>query len=72
MALAMVTSSAHSRSEPTGTPMAMRVTGISKGEFNIFTMDFEPGRYALLCFVPDAGDGMPHFMHGMVQEFTVG
>ncbi|MGD8361247.1 MAG: hypothetical protein PVJ04_07425 [Gemmatimonadota bacterium] len=48
------------------------VTGISKGEFNIFTMDFEPGRYALLCFVPDAGDGMPHFMHGMVQEFTVG
>jgi hypothetical protein len=35
-------------------------------------MDFEPGRYALLCFVPDAGDGMPHFMHGMVQEFTVG
>jgi hypothetical protein len=48
------------------------VTGISKGEFNIVTLDFEPGRYALVCFFPDAGDGMPHFMHGMVQEFTVG
>ncbi len=48
------------------------VTGISKGEVNVFEMDFAPGRYALLCFVPDAGDGMPHFMHGMMQEFDVG
>jgi len=48
------------------------VTGLSQGEFNIVTLDFEPGRYALVCFVPDAADGMPHFMHGMVQEFTVG
>ena len=48
------------------------VTGIAQGEINIITLDFEPGRYALLCFVPDAGDGMPHFMHGMVQEFSVG
>ncbi|MGD2121958.1 MAG: hypothetical protein PVJ76_09440 [Gemmatimonadota bacterium] len=48
------------------------VTGLAQGEVNIVTLDFEPGRYALVCFVPDAGDGMPHFMHGMVQEFTVG
>ena len=48
------------------------VTGIAQGEFNIVSLDFQPGRYALLCFVPDAGDGMPHFMHGMVQEFSVG
>jgi hypothetical protein len=48
------------------------VTGISQGEINIVTLDFQPGRYALVCFVPDAGDGMPHFMHGMVQEFSVG
>jgi len=48
------------------------VTGLAQGEFNITTVDFEPGRYALVCFVPDAGDGMPHFMHGMVQEFSVG
>jgi hypothetical protein len=48
------------------------VTGMAQGGFNILTLDFQPGRYALLCFVPDAGDGMPHFMHGMVQEFDVG
>ena len=48
------------------------VTGLAKGEVNIVTLDFTPGRYALVCFVPDAGDGMPHFMHGMVQEFSVG
>jgi hypothetical protein len=48
------------------------VTGLAQGEINIVTLDFEPGRYALVCFVPDAGDGMPHFMHGMVQEFSVG
>lgn len=47
------------------------VTGLAQGEVNIVELDFKPGRYALLCFVPDAGDGMPHFMHGMVQEFTV-
>jgi hypothetical protein len=48
------------------------VTGLSQGEFNIVTLDFEPGRYALVCFVPDAGDGLPHVAHGMVQEFSVG
>jgi hypothetical protein len=48
------------------------VTGMAQGGFNILTLDFQPGRYALLCFVPDAEDGLPHFMHGMVQEFDVG
>jgi hypothetical protein len=48
------------------------VTGLAQGAFNITTVDFKAGRYALVCFVPDAGDGMPHFMHGMVQEFSVG
>jgi hypothetical protein len=36
-----------------------------------FTADFVPGKYALICFLPDAKDGKPHFMHGMVQEVTV-
>jgi hypothetical protein len=31
----------------------------------------EPGRYALICFLPDRGDGKAHFEHGMVQEFDV-
>lgn len=32
---------------------------------------FTPGRYAILCFVPDRQDGKPHVMHGMVKEFTI-
>jgi hypothetical protein len=34
-------------------------------------LDLEPGRYALICFVPDA-EGMPHVAHGMLQPFEVG
>jgi hypothetical protein len=30
-----------------------------------------PGNYVLICFEPDAKDGMPHFVHGMLQAFTV-
>ncbi|MGI8548965.1 MAG: hypothetical protein ACR2M1_16865 [Gemmatimonadaceae bacterium] len=36
-----------------------------------FTATLAPGDYAFLCFVPDAGDGKPHFMHGMVLAFTI-
>ena len=37
----------------------------------------EPGRYAIVCFIPtgsvgeNEGDGPPHFTQGMVHEFTV-
>jgi hypothetical protein len=30
-----------------------------------------PGRYLLLCFVPDAATGMPHFAMGMYAPFEV-
>ncbi len=36
-----------------------------------FTATLVPGNYALLCFVPDATDGKPHFMHGMVLPFSI-
>jgi plastocyanin len=35
------------------------------------TYDFAPGEYGLVCFVPDAKDGKPHFLHGMIQQATV-
>ena len=44
---------------------------IEKGERVHFTGEFEPGRYGLICFVPDAETGRPHFLHGMTTEFTV-
>ena len=47
------------------------ITGIEKGERVHFTGEFEPGRYGLICFVPDAVTGRPHFLHGMTTEFTV-
>jgi hypothetical protein len=47
---------------------------MTNGESAYKTMNLEPGEYIAICFMPDhaeGGDGMPHFMHGMVQNFTV-
>ena len=33
--------------------------------------DITPGNYVLICFVADAKDGKPHFVHGMLKELTV-
>ena len=43
------------------------VTGIRQR----ITVDFTPGNYVMICFVPDAADGKPHMMKGMVRTFTV-
>ena len=56
---------------PPGKPLG-GATFMAKDVVNYFTVDLEPGTYALLCFVPDAKDGKPHVAHGMVREFTVG
>lgn len=32
---------------------------------------FEPGRYLMICFIPDATDQQPHAAHGMFKEFTI-
>ena len=47
------------------------VSPMAPGETNDLALDLAPGRYALLCFLPDAGDGKPHVAHGMVREITV-
>jgi uncharacterized cupredoxin-like copper-binding protein len=57
-----------------GPPPAMPVGGttpMAQGEENIITLDFTPGEYALICFVPDAKDGKPHVAHGMTTEITI-
>lgn len=46
-------------------------TGIAQGGTNQVVIDFEPGEYGMLCFVPDAKDGASHIAHGMVKQFTV-
>ncbi|HEU4456175.1 MAG TPA: hypothetical protein VFR81_24115 [Longimicrobium sp.] len=59
---------------PQGPPPAELVggvTAIAPGVTNTFDVELAAGQYALLCFVPDAGDGKPHLHHGMAQPFTV-
>lgn len=47
------------------------IVGLVKGGEAYFTADFKPGNYVMICFVGDKKDHKPHFMHGMVKEFTV-
>lgn len=57
-----------------GPPPAKPIGGIAAlepGMSQLFTANFTPGNYGLICFVPDAKDGKPHFMHGMTQQITV-
>jgi uncharacterized cupredoxin-like copper-binding protein len=55
---------------PPGKPLG-GIAGIESGMSQYFSADFVPGSYALICFVPDAKDGKPHFAHGMVQQIEV-
>jgi hypothetical protein len=45
--------------------------GLAKGRHMFVTVDFEPGRYVMLCYIPDAKDGKPHSDHGMIKEIEV-
>jgi hypothetical protein len=47
------------------------VAPISRGQSNDLAVHLTPGRYAMICFLPDAKDGRPHFVHGMTHEITV-
>lgn len=44
---------------------------IEGGEDQLVTLDLEPGRYALLCFISDRQGGPPHALKGMVTEVEV-
>jgi hypothetical protein len=52
--------------EPAGGAMAL-----GPGVVNFVTAELTAGRYALICFVPDAADGRSHVAHGMVREIRV-
>lgn len=69
-AMQLVEWTAKMEGPPPGAPMGGTV-GLSQGRTNYVHADFEPGEYALLCFLPDAKDGKPHFMHGMIKQITV-
>jgi uncharacterized cupredoxin-like copper-binding protein len=59
--------------DPQGPPPGSALGGIAGMRYGVvqsFTHDFAPGEYGLICFLPGP-DGKPHFMHGMMQQFTV-
>lgn len=47
------------------------IPALQPGTANYQEVEFTAGNYALVCFVPDAKDGQPHALHGMVKEFAV-
>ncbi len=47
------------------------VAGIDTGKSATFTVTLKAGNYLVICFWPDAKDGKPHFVHGMIKQITV-
>ncbi len=57
-----------------GPPPAIPVGGVAglvAGKPNYMEVDLKPGDYAAVCFLEDARDGKPHFVHGMTQAIKV-
>jgi hypothetical protein len=57
-----------------GPPPAMPlggVAGVAPGQASFYTVDLKPGDYAIVCFLEDAKDHKPHFVHGMIQQVKV-
>ncbi|PYP20872.1 MAG: hypothetical protein DMD54_00125 [Gemmatimonadetes bacterium] len=57
-----------------GPPVSAPVGGFAgpdKGKVGWVTVTLTPGTYLLTCYVPDAKDGAPHLLHGMVQQVTI-
>jgi hypothetical protein len=44
---------------------------IEGGESQLVTLDLEPSRYVLYCFISDRDGGPPHALRGMVDEVEV-
>ena len=55
---------------PPGEPLS-GVAGLGVGQSASFPLTLTPGEYGLICFIPDAKDGKPHYVHGMVHQFKV-
>jgi hypothetical protein len=55
---------------PPGVPSG-GITGIAPGGTNVMNVDLVPGQYALLCFVHDPGEPLPHASRGMIAGVRV-
>jgi hypothetical protein len=50
---------------------AVEAAVLDGGNEQLAEVDLEPGRYALLCFIPDRAGGPPHVAKGMISEATI-
>lgn len=62
--------------EPQGPPPFRSIGGMqalvpSPTGSQALRLDLDPGRYVLLCLIPDAADGVPHFQKGMIEEVEI-
>ena len=63
--------------EPAGPPPftssgGFQALSVGAGSGSVDLSQLDPGRYAFVCFIPDAlGDGAPHFTKGMIAAFEV-
>ncbi len=58
------------RGAPPARPLGGAAT-LAPGASQVIAVTLTAGNYGLVCFVPDAKDGKPHAMHGMVKDLTV-
>lgn len=60
------------KGEPPLSEKGTQATAVLEGgEAQIVTLDLEPGRYALYCFITDREGGPPHVFKGMIDEVEV-
>jgi hypothetical protein len=52
-------------------PAAGGITPVAPGGTAVAELALPPGDYVFVCFVPDAGDGLPHFVHQMIKQVTI-
>lgn len=55
-------------------PLATELTGVASmaaGVWNYFTVEFTPGKYLLICNLPEPRTGQRHYALGQVLEFIV-
>ena len=55
---------------PPATPIG-GVAGVAADIPSYYEVDLKPGDYAIVCFLEDAKDGKPHFVHGMIQQIKI-
>jgi hypothetical protein len=56
---------------PIGDTNTAETAVLDGGEAQLTEVDLRPGRYAMMCFIPDRQGGPPHVVKGMVSEATV-